>query len=273
MSACQVLEISEVITYTSKLFRIQLAELGALLRQGGPMAKTFMGLIRLTGDLLKGRDRVQWEATVLKNLNEIHSSRTGRAIFNQIRRSHRSVTIAPFYSQEVNAYSQGKNAKDMYYKGRPVRGGEGLTHEAKYSGGVEWGVGTGKGSDVIVRYTPWRFTAAEQAVTLLHELEHSAEQCQGVLFSNAIDWCFDTASEFDAILVENIFRSERGMTLRKDHHGWSVLKTNEMMVPQVDALKRVISSFRARLPLLAHELAKIDTPYNPLRSGAHGNVN
>jgi len=236
------------------------------------MTKLFMGLIHFTGDLLEGEDREQWERVVLNNLHDIESSMTGRSIFGQIRRSRRSVTIAPFYSKEINAYAQGRDSKAMYYKGRPVRGGDGQTHEQKYSSGIEWGYGTGKGSDVIVRYTPWRFSAREQAVTLLHELEHAAEQCTGVLFSNALDWCFDTASEFDAIMVENIYRSERGMPLRKDHHGWDVLKSNEMMVPQVDGLRRLVGSFRARLPLLASGLAAINTSYNPLRTGAHGNV-
>ena len=213
------------------------------------MSLSFEGLISLNAGLLKGGDRKAWEQAVLFNLQQISASRSGRCLRNQIRRSPRQVRIVPLFMAVENADSSPDYPQSAYYWGRPVRSGaDGQVAKGDHR------FGTGSGSDVRVHFTPWRLPTVFEAPILLHELEHAAEQAKGVLFSNALGWRFDTVAEFDAILVENIYRSEMGLASRKNHWGFGP-RTSNQMIPQLDALRRLVDSFRTRMPQLAAALA------------------
>ncbi len=219
-----------------------------------------MNKVQYDAGRLKGKTRFEWEQTVAATINKLWASYTGRNMLDELGRSPKIVTIVPEYDGEQNAGASPNKVADSYYPGRPVRDDDGKVMPTA-------GTGTGRGSDVTLGFTPWRFPELLQPVVLIHELTHSAEQQRGMDYSNTMhSACFDSVSEFDAILVENIYRSEQNMDLRKDHHGVRRLEGNKML-PQPGELKARIDSFKARMPHLAKALAGVNVPFNPLRPG------
>src|SRR5262249_2212673 len=103
------------------------------------------------------------------------------------------------------------------------------------TGGVLPGnsVGTGTGSDVLIRYSPdtWKGASADKPGSdgpeiLFHEMCHGVRQMNGKMYcsSMADNPGYDTYEEFFAIVVSNMYRSEKGMNvLRKDHGGFQPL--------------------------------------------------
>jgi hypothetical protein len=148
-------------------------------------------------------------------LNRLWGSRTGGIVIKEILASPRVVKIVPWYdtNDRKNAVAVPRNYRAAYYKDRPLRGADdGQTDPGS-------GTGTGEGSDVRLEYTPWRFTPFHRSILLLHEMVHATEQQRGVLYCNDMQKSgFDTVAEFDAIVVENICRSEFGVFIRRNHH-------------------------------------------------------
>jgi hypothetical protein len=225
------------------------------------MAKSFYGKVQFDADLLEGNDRFQWEQTVLAALNEIWRSFTGRNLLDVIGAHAKIVKIVPYYGSDINAFAGPRSDMDAYYKDRPRRSAEDGTRSV----GTE--TGTGRGTGVRLEYTPWRFAAQQQKIVLLHEMVHACAMQRGVIYYNQVisNPAFDTVAEFDAILVENIFCSEMGLPLRKDHGGGT--RTGTRMLPNERELSALVSSFKNRLPELADALSKVAVPFNPLRAG------
>ena len=228
------------------------------------MSMSYRGKLLVDGDILQDRDRTQWQQQTITALNGLWSSSTGRVVINEILASPKTVKIVPWYDQQKNATAQARNYRAAYYKERPLRA-------ADYGGSnPAWGQGTGTGSDVRLNYTPWRWAAFHRPIILLHEMVHATEQQRGVIFCNAMQKsCFDTVAEFDAIVVENICRSEFRVAIRKNHHSFDPL-VGDLMVGSWKEMQVRLDSFRARMPHLTQALAGIDVPFNPLRHGARG---
>lgn len=231
------------------------------------MPKSFGPRLLIDPDTLTGPLASTWSAVVIGNLHELDSSHTGKALLHFINTGSRPVVICPYLDTKdrKNAFAGADNEPAADYPGRPLRS----ARDGQILPGGSYGLGTG--SSVHVRFTPWRWTAAgNRSVTLLHELVHAAQEISGVIYYNALSWYFDTQAEFDAILVENIFRSEKGLVLRRNHWGWKELKGP--MVPQATGYARLVNSFRARTPRLANALAGVPAAFNPFRKGADGYV-
>ena len=229
--------------------------------------KSFGSRLLIDPDTLTGALAATWSSTVVGNLHELDASCTGRCLIHFINAGSQPVVIQPYLDtgDRKNAYAAADDERRADYPGRPMRRAD---NGELVSGG---GYGSGTGSSVHVRFTPWRWTAAgNRSVTLLHELVHAAQQAYGVVYYNKLAYKFDTQAEFDAILVENVYRSETGGVLRRNHWGWDELKGP--MVPAAAGYARLVNSFRARTPGLARGLAGVDTAFNPFRPGATGYV-
>ncbi|BCW87956.1 hypothetical protein sos41_10930 [Alphaproteobacteria bacterium SO-S41] len=226
------------------------------------MSKSYQGRILYTADLLVGSDRSGWDASVKKSLDQMWAAASGRALINDIVAAPKKVKIVPYYSTDINAATIPRSITHGTYKHRPVRGGTGVHNPS-------WARGTGRGTDVRVEFTPWRYHVNLQAAGLVHEMTHAAQLLRGVVFTNPMKWHFDTVAEFDAILVENIFRCEIGQSIRRNHHGDTPMQ-GDRMIPHGGELEARLDSFKARMPGLADSLAQIDIPFNPLRQGARG---
>ena len=229
------------------------------------MPITFQRRLIVDGSSLKAKLRPGWEAVVMHNLHQIACTNTGLCVLHELHTSIHWVRIIPYPTADDNADACPTDWARAEYPQHLVRYGDGKKANPKtYS--------TGLGSDVIVRYTPWHFVdAATQPSTLLHELVHAAEDVHGKLYCSPMGWGFDTVAEFDAILVENIYRSERSMMLRRYHTNLTDELTTPLMTPK-PAFIRLLRSFRDRMPALAQQLGEVNTSYNPLRKGETGYV-
>lgn len=139
--------------------------------------------------------------------------------------------------------------------------------------------GAGFGSSVRLRFNPTLRETAPASVrqpicTLVHELTHALRMRHGLSTAHQrMGDDFDSIEEFYAILIENIYRSGRGLPLRQSHHGWAAMNPpraywNE---PRYDAIFDRLFNTMHRF---AEDMAAVTVPYNPLRdysaSGSFG---
>jgi hypothetical protein len=102
-------------------------------------------------------------------------------------------------------------------------------------------VGTGTGSDTVIRFSPGTFSAPGAPTgpgtrpdeILLHEMVHGTRQMKGRAVFEQVTGNpgMDNYEEFAAIVISNVYRSEmKLLQLRKDHAGFAPLTG-----PDVDA--------------------------------------
>jgi hypothetical protein len=82
----------------------------------------------------------------------------------------------------------------------------------------------GTGSNCDIHFTPGRphevGPGAKPDEVLLHELVHASRDMRGVRFKGSMNGDFDNEEEFIAILIDNIYLSEKGQTdIRANHKG------------------------------------------------------
>jgi hypothetical protein len=151
--------------------------------------------------------------------------------------------------------------------------------------------GTGKGTQSTVYYSPWiwpdqgtKFCSEDNDAgdgadeVLLHELVHSMEQLEGKIdmcerYPTTFDPTYDTddMAEFFAVLVANLYSSETGRALRKDHQGF---KTMPAQVATSKAFysrhARPIIRLGTRCPALIKSLESLSNiPFNPFYARSH----
>jgi hypothetical protein len=159
--------------------------------------------------------------------------------------------------------------------------------------GVEYGtskeypgkkpIGTGKGSDVTIYFSPWIWpdqggkqcspaaAGADSDAVLLHELVHSFEDVSGTIDLNdryPLGDAYiktDRMTEFYAILVANLYCSETARPLRKDHQDFSELPdeigTSELFYKQYSS---GVDKFASTYPDLANTFGSFsEITFNP----------
>src|SRR6266545_3268830 len=214
--------------------------------------------IRIDGSVLGKDVQNSYESDVYVQLNKVSMAQTSWAVFNAIHgaslRRGKKVTIVPFEQEGDNAYAVAVGGK--------IEGGDAAPRGVKpYAGGPDdvrtydderemkqWFAGTGKGSDVEIHYNPhppagplsscpddgrkWKdgcplYEGADHAKDdqLFHELVHTVRQTRGefnCVPTSDKDWMNE--EEFLAVLVTNIYLSERGKTnLRGNYLGFGLL--------------------------------------------------
>lgn len=245
------------------------------------MARHFGRNIAINGHSV-GPLQTVYEGQVHNCLLSIIMFRTGRAVIEHIWRAHRHVTIVPWHSSEENADSAPVDGRGATRAGEPVRDGR-ARHEPA------WGRGTGRGSNSVVRFTPWIFRTEIlprwdpiamhnwQAVlgwqpvdagrdmdhVLLHELVHSFEQLYGRVSNAHLGHRLDTVSEFHAILVANLQARERTEPARLNHAGYRTAVSPRDVIPNENEFWALVEVFRLRHRELAADLAAIPVSGNP----------
>jgi len=231
----------------------------------------------------------KYETSVHRELICVLAFDTGRAVINEVWSIPRRLQIRPWSNRrQLNADAGPTNDRAATAPFQPVRDGTDGHHEAA------WGHGTGRGSDVRIRYSPWSwgddafgwdpiarnnlaaFTGTlpplpgeDAAEVLLHELVHSLRQMSGRGTRLPMGRGFDTQEEFFAILVTNIYTSERGRhrQLRADHGTTPLLNPRDWRTDrEFQALIRAVSTSQ---PSLVNRLARVRAPFNPF-AGNYG---
>jgi hypothetical protein len=224
---------------------------------GSEYTKGFLGLDWLPSSQAKLNEK-RYEDWITYQLNLIIKKWVGWSVLSEVfskGRSGRKMYIRqyePTKKDPINAYAAPLDPQAATLKGAPQ----------KYCGGDNAGKdisgtpdGTGTGTDVEIRYTPWLFTAAsggpgtnDPDEVLLHEMLHGLRQMAGVSMCGTQTKRYDTSEEFVAILVTNIYRSEAGRpNLRADH------SFNSALSPALSNPANFLNQHRTDLSLMRGE--------------------
>jgi hypothetical protein len=232
-----------------------------------------------------GHSRQRYETEVGQQLMQLLLFQTGQAVINEIwaQRRHR-LRIVPWHSAAQDAQASPTSHRDATVRGAPIRSGSDGWHNPRS------GHGTGRGSDSRVRYTPFILASdmsggwsrgsrqawfeltgqlplgpgVERGELLLHEMVHSLQHMTGTLTNQPMGSNFQTVTEFNAVMVANVYASERARPLRANHTGYH-RATNPRAFSTDPIFAGRLVEFRKSLPGLAARLARINTPFNPFR--------
>ena len=201
--------------------------------------------IEIDGSDLPAADQSQYEASVKWHLDLINRSQTGHALLEAIRSTGKGMSIQPWLKAEVNAEASARDRRGATAAGEYVIG---APNKPKQGGFWAWKgpmVGTGQGSNAVVRYSPSMFgfggsgaasapptvAGTGAASVLFHEMCHAYRMMRGTQYRGATMGgraAYDNEEEFFAILLSNVFVSDPSTQvqvriLRADHHGFAAL--------------------------------------------------
>jgi Effector protein len=215
---------------------------------------------------------------------------TGKAVFADIGAAKPlKLTIRAYVAEEDgddNAYSRGVSQTRSTLKGEPVRDSDGTPIPA-------YGLGTGEGSLAEVAFTPgmWGPKGTSNMTgpgslpdeVLLHELIHAARQMKGIIDSRAVDSGYENEEELVAIVVCNVYLSEKKQTVFRASHMIQKRKIARYTVglkfdvlPDPDKFldnplnvapppDTVLAKVRTREPDLWKAMKAVKAPFNPFR--------
>jgi hypothetical protein len=205
----------------------------------------------------KGHDTIppkrisDYEGAIQQRLKEISEKDTGRFVLEAVGRTGKKLMVIPYTEADVkllgprNAYAKPTDdpasspAGVHYYKGNFDDPATPRDERYDKQQRIRWGFekpvyGTGEGSNVELHYTDslWKVGACCSSVpggnagdlpdeVFLHEIVHSLRFLQGK--SNQIPTegtarLYNNEEEFLAILVTNIYMSEKKAPLLRAHH-------------------------------------------------------
>jgi len=248
---------------------------GNIIIYGDEYKKGFLGLDWVPSATSEANAQ-RYEEWVVYELNLILSRWSGWCVLSEVfsmNRNGRKMSIKPYSptpDDPLNAYAAPLDPQAATLKGAPQKFGGGPQAGKDIPGAPP---GTGKGSDVEIRYTPWLFRPGiggpgtnDPDEILLHEIVHGLREMSGLYFPGTKTQRFDTSEEFVAILVSNIYRSETGRPgLRADH------SFNSMLSPALSDPAAFANTFHTDLSLMQQEdqnlffkLRGLSTiPFNP----------
>ena len=225
-------------------------------------------------------DLGRYQTAVAAQLGMLQNSRTGSMVLNNISRR---LLIVPFQdpdSENAVARPMGEAFLGYIPTSLPQQNRNATMYGQWVDPGrAADGVGTGRGSSVVIEYTPGMWVPGSAIATtnatptraqemLLHELVHAIRQMRGLAdtrqsigaFAN-----FDARDEFHAILVTNFYRSEKGISpLRRDHHGRQPLQNPSAFYAQPHN-KLLVMDLCREMPPFTRALANLTCPFNPIR--------
>ena len=230
-----------------------------------------------------GLRAARYDAEVLEQLRQIAIFDTGRIVLRAIMRGARQVRVVPWTSTVHNADVTPTHWIAAEPAGVPVLDGNGVAM-ARFRGRV----GTGAGSDAVVRYSPATFQAdaggwnrqarlAWATVTghappapgddrgemLLHELVHAYRMTLGLLHPRPAGMGYDTREELIAVTVANLYSAERDRPLRADHTFTTPALADyagRLMTPE---FRHTLLAAMVEMPALANALAGVRARPNP----------
>ena len=140
-------------------------------------------------------------------------------------------------------------------------------------------LGTGVGTDSIIKFTPSQFLTSGMAdarkkklppgarrdEVLFHEMVHSLRQMVGMMNCTTGYPGFDTKEEVWAIMTTNVYCSAWRRPLRRDHDGFSTM-TDDEIAGFYKKFEVMIGYMCVDLPTFTRNVAQIDyIKFNPFR--------
>ena len=211
--------------------------------------------------ITKEKDIDLWEAQILNILTRIAQTRAGQALFIAIRHCPRITLIMPDPESHLNANAAATRWETAAYAGT-----------ADVSKPATLDTEAAAGSSNLVHFSAQNFVdvdgvGASRDAILFHELCHSVHQMTGRCMDGwAMANGYDNLEEFWAILVTNIYLSERRQTLRGDHQGFLPLDYRLQDSRAFLAWAPVtIRAVCLSAPAFTRSLAHVPAAFNPIR--------
>ncbi|HUQ94266.1 MAG TPA: hypothetical protein VM120_21480 [Bryobacteraceae bacterium] len=235
--------------------------------------------IYIDGSTLSSADRTKYEQDIAAMLDRLLLTWAGWATLIEVYYlAKKKMTIVPYIATPengvCNATAGAKDPQAATLKGTTLLNPNGTLPPKENR--VE---GTGVGSDTTVRFSPSTWGPSTGCNTgpganadeiLLHEMVHGVRQMAGRSVKEAPPKGSEGLTnyeEFVAILVSNIYRSEKNIPgLRKDHAGFA-----QLTAPDTDPaqFKTKFASFLSNVGIeqqrFANNLAQATCAFNPLR--------
>lgn len=218
----------------------------------------------------------KYENGVRKALDMIKETRSGQRLLEAIRNP---ITIVPMDDPtEDGAYARADDPRKAAEKGTPLK--------AQNSFGPVTVFAIGGGSSATIGFSPdtwtpgnhhyrnkwrkWNMLRGDAGQTadevLFHELVHAVRMTHGKLNKNPMGDDYDEHDEFCAILLANIYISEKGGKLRSSHRAYHELAIDNKFPSEIyTRYTSPIEMCCRELPELTRKLAEVDCPFNPVR--------
>lgn len=221
--------------------------------------------VKYLGNIVIGPESTAYQQEVRRYLDLIRTTETGRSLFRHINLRPTSMTIVPFVPTKevpVNASAD----PDNFHDAMPIG------HQ---------GVGTGKGTAVVIKYHPATFRQLNKNLgyipagggpgeALFHEMVHGYRQQRGIVL-NQVNFGDDPADEFYAVLASNVYRSERGFTqLRASWRTRFTPMAKHMADSEFfyEDFKAEIDQWFAVDRAFCMDVARVKTRFNPFQAAA-----
>ncbi|WP_395664614.1 M91 family zinc metallopeptidase [Methylocella sp.] len=226
------------------------------------------------------RDAADFRSRLARQFEPLPRAAAGRAVLAEIGRSRHVARFVPNWNIDdpLNADAIPRAS---------VRSGVDDTVNAaargvRFRSGGRRRVGTGRGTNSLIRYTPqlWgpgraansKADADQPDVVIFHELVHAARQARGLQEPNAPgdDYRdYDNFEEYVAIVVTNIYMSERNLAGLLGGHDDEPLRRPEKFLDNDQRLTPSPRELMRRLKTTQREfyddLAAVPARFNPVR--------
>jgi hypothetical protein len=211
------------------------------------------------------RSADDFEAEAQAPFWQIADSGVGRAVLHGLDQAGKTVNV--IWETRANSAAINKNDETLASKPR-VDCGPLIPNSPEPIRGI----GTGRGSDTRVGFDPTKYNGTRGPghradEILLHELVHSLRSCQGLVDCQRPDGIgdYDNVEEFYAVLLANIYMSEKGRSpLRADHHDYHPLMRPEEFHKSFLA-ESLIGQLWTQQRALVQAVAAVDCAFNPIR--------
>jgi Effector protein len=179
-------------------------------------------------------DRYQLEVrqhieAVKPRLDQIQQRLTGLALLAETGATDWTVLIQPYRRRGVNA-SSGQRTSHAE-AGATARHAPLDRMANPFDENYDDRVGTGRGANAIVNFTPGMWTGSALRKpgngpdeVLFHELVHASRQMRGVQDASYVDHDYDDSEEYLAVVLSNIYLSEKGQLVLVGDHGTKPLQ-------------------------------------------------
>jgi len=188
-------------------------------------------------------DAKRYKGKIIDLLKEIQKQRSGQALLDEFENRNFFVTIVPYHGGDINAdVIAPSEAQEMHGTalGKPV------TYRNHGKVRTWKDVGDGRGASCTLEFNPNLFSGAVSAEpgnaaddVLYHELVHASRYVNGKVDAIPMDKRYTDAEEFLAIMLANIYISEKGKTKfvggHRDYIGILDRKDHEPILGDQDA--------------------------------------
>ena len=230
---------------------------------------------------------VPYRREVELQLHRMRTTAAGRNVLNFIGTGSRDVRILPFRPKSddpVNAYARPDHSEsysNAYAKGAPLMMPTKIgDYDIMFPTTADYG--TGRGISTVVEYSPATWLEVNRrakgvrpghgpAEVLIHELTHAMRMGHGIYFDFSVgnNLRMDNYEEFCAILVANVYRSERGFThMRLNHWGSDAMRLGASGATYYAKYKNLIDTWFSAQQDFCLAMAAVPAKFNPFHAAA-----